>query len=313
MMASLLLLPRRVLIAGGCCARRSLAHRWFSVSGSGSAGGNTTNNRPSILVSAQQEEPTDAAAADAPLAALRLSKLIAQQRGTSRRKAERMIRAGKVVVGRQGVVVTASAAIVAPEDLDSITVDGKWLGVPGRVTKGDKAAQPQKFKTRVWLVHKLAGELVTENDPKGRNSVLERVVRGGVGKSKKGGKHEHIKAIGRLDMNTTGLLLVTNDGDYARQMELPTTQLHRKYRARVHGRIAAYKLNAMRKSLRIEGVKYNPMKVQLMETRKKTEATNQWLEVTCTEGKNRQVRKVLQHFGCKFAFSLLCMMVIRLR
>lgn len=149
-----------------------------------------------------------------------------------------------------------------------------------------------------------------------------------------------MKAIGRLDMNTEGLLLVTNCGDYARAMELPSHQIHRVYRARVHGHVHPYKLQAMRRTVRIpkslttsttqrdQDTKpkkhrqkpnstkllpqtpphqhqqhgsdyYAPMKVELEQTRKRAEATNQWLKITCSEGKNRQIRNVLKHFGCK--------------
>jgi len=234
---------------------------------------------------------------------LRLSKWIAQQHGVSRREAERLIRAGKVVVGKQGIV-TSSASTIEREDLPFVTVSSSSSSGTAKRTSlappsSSNSNNNVQIQTRVWLVHKLVGELVTERDPQGRDSVLDRIVRGGVGHIHGKHKQQHIKAVGRLDMNTSGLLIVTNDGHYARQMEIPANQLHRVYRARVHGRIAPYKLEAMGRPLRIAGVRYAPMRVKLLETRKRAEAANQWLEITCTEGKNRQVRKVLQNFGCE--------------
>ena len=111
--------------------------------------------------------------------------------------------------------------------------------------------QPTKHKTtqtqqvpRVWAVHKLNGEVVSDNDPQGRPAMMARLAKGGVGKEINGKQRRrfHLKPIGRLDMTTEGLILVTNDGEYAREMELPSNQLHRVYRCRVHGRLTSYKL-----------------------------------------------------------------------
>lgn len=128
-------------------------------------------------------------------------------------------------------------------------------------------------------------------DPQGRPSLIERLSKGGVGKDL------HLKAIGRLDMSTEGLILVTNDGEYKRQLELPSNKLHRIYRVRVHGRLSPYKLKAMRQGITIEKEHYRGMMVQIEN--KKTVGTNTWLKLTCVEGKNRQIRKVLNHLGCK--------------
>lgn len=101
------------------------------------------------------------------------------------------------------------------------------------------------IKTRVWLVHKLKGELVAEHDPLGRPSLMERLYRGGVGKSKKNNNKArvHLKPVGRLDMTTEGLILVTNDGLYAREMTLPSNKIQRTYRVRVHGLMALQSRN----------------------------------------------------------------------
>ncbi len=160
-------------------------------------------------------------------------------------------------------------------------------------------------RTRVWLVHKLKGELVAEHDPLGRPSLIERLYRGGVGKPKKSSKNNnnkvHLKPIGRLDMMTEGLILITNDGSYVRQMTLPSNQIHRTYRVRVHGQVTQRKLNAIRKGITINNIHYKGMKVQLELTKSsqriKGGNTNSWLCITCTEGKNRMIRKVLDHMG----------------
>jgi len=210
----------------------------------------------------------------------RLSKLLAQSNKfkISRREAERLIKHGMVTIA--GQVVTSPFIMVTPSEVaNSIKVQGKLL-------------QPQtahEARPRVWIVHKLIGEVISEQDPQGRPSLLERLMRAGVG------KNLHLKAVGRLDMSTEGLILVTNDGGYKREMELPSNRLHRTYRVRVHGKLAPYKLKAMRQGLTIENIHYRGMMVQI-ESRK-TEGTNTWLKLTCVEGKNRQIRKVLNHLG----------------
>ena len=143
----------------------------------------------------------------------------------------------------------------------------------------------------VWLVYKLRGELVTASDPHGRSTVFQR---------RRRYLPKHAVAVGRLDFNTEGLLIVTTDGHYSRTLEPPRNHYHRVYQVRVHGRLEEHKLTAIRKgSVRVGGITYGPMRVDV-ETKKKTNATNQWLKITCTEGKNRQIRKVLQHLGCKY-------------
>jgi 23S rRNA pseudouridine2605 synthase len=166
-----------------------------------------------------------------------------------------------------------------------------------------------KTKTRVWIAHKLKGELVSEHDPLGRASLIERLYRGGVGKIKNKSKNGHqkqstrmhLKPIGRLDMTTEGLILITNDGLYAREMTLPSNAIQRTYRVRVHGRITQQKLNTIRNGIMIDDTFYKGMKVHLelnkSSTRAKGGNTNSWLQVTCTQGKNRMIRKVLDHLG----------------
>jgi len=258
---------------------------------------------------------------------VRLSRLVASS-GTnmqmSRRSAERMIRDGMVTVA--GVSVLDPSELFSIEEaLGTIKVGGRQLHLPsstkklsatspGIATGGDCArlalntnrnnsAMPnlQRHRTRIWLAHKLPGELVAENDPYGRQSLLDRLRRGGVGRPKKKGQTRvHLKPVGRLDMMTEGLLILTNDGSYAREMELPSNKFHRTYRARVHGRLTEPKMRAIRSGVTIDNTQYAGMDVKIEQTSARREqSTNIWIRITCSEGKNRQIRKVLEHLGLK--------------
>ena len=195
---------------------------------------------------------------------VRLSKLLSQHAtnlAISRNQAERLIRLGEVTMA--GRVVRSPQALIDWKDLIQqhnnnsssnkvvLKVQGKpvLLEPPPSLLGTNK--QPKKHKTtqsqqvpRVWAVHKLNGEVVSDNDPQGRPAMMARLAKGGVGKEINGKQRRrfHLKPIGRLDMTTEGLILVTNDGEYAREMELPSNQLHRVYRCRVHGRLTSYKL-----------------------------------------------------------------------
>lgn len=206
----------------------------------------------------------------------RLSKIVSGAAGVSRREAERLIQGGAVKV--DGAPVRSPMLLVD---------DGVDIQVTGR-----KKLCKQSSSSRIWLAHKLPGELVAEHDPYGRPSMLERLRRGVVGDG------HHLKPIGRLDMMTEGLLLVTTDGEYARAMEHPSSAVHRRYRVRAHGRLDNSKLRRLRAGLTVDAVRYAGMKVS-MDGKRRRPATNQWLQVTCTEGKNRQIRKVFEHLGCK--------------
>lgn len=287
-----------------------------------------------LCVSRRCLASSTAAAAAPPLAAakattrtaiitgnVRISKWISQHAAMSRREAERLIRQGDVFLAGKPVQSPSSTfSIASLVDSAGLIVGGKTVHVSSLQLAADKAlddsfgnsSSSSSKRVRVWLVHKLEGELVAEVDPYNRPTVMQRMVNSGVGKalrssSKEGrssSKKEHLKAIGRLDMNTEGLLLLTNCGTYARDMELPKNQIHRTYRVRVHGKLYQYKLDSIRRGIRIETMRYAPMKVELEETRKKAESTNQWLKITCAEGKNRQIRNVLKHFGCKNTMSI---------
>jgi pseudouridine synthase len=265
---------------------------------------------------------------------IRLSKLLSKYASNltlSRREAERLIRQGQVTLaGRvvdtphllvewKDISAHASNAKIAPLSV-LIKVQGKaaqiWAPEQVNNTKDDdddatddnQNAVTKTDKPKVWIVHKLGGEVVTERDPLNRPSLLERLKRGGVGfgSSGTGGKkiRYHLKPIGRLDVPTEGLLLLTNDGDYAREMELPKSKLHRTYRVRAHGQLTPYKLDCIRRgTVYHENVRYGPMSVfveRIKRGSRTVTSTNTWLRVTCTEGKNRQIRNVFQALGCKY-------------
>jgi 23S rRNA pseudouridine2605 synthase len=185
---------------------------------------------------------------------IRISKLIASHglnMQMSRKSAEMLIQSGQVTL-RGEIVDDPGYKVSITDALNGIKVAGRLLRLPNPKKEGLTGINEQQeenegveqnqstnvlssFKTRVWLAHKLSGELVAEHDPQGRPSLIERLERGGVGRRKKGKKGKdfqpvHLKPIGRLDMITEGLVLVTNDGQYKREMELPSNQLHRTYR-----------------------------------------------------------------------------------
>lgn len=250
---------------------------------------------------------------------VRLSKLISSHGKNiqmSRRAAEKLIRDGKVTVA--GKPMEDPAYQVSMSASLPVKVNGRLLLLQNRnpvplmeqqSIKSTGEVQPTDIKTRVWLVHKLKGELVTEEDPEGRPSLMDRLKVGGVGRpSRKAYKNGqtislHLKAIGRLDMMTEGLILVTNDGMYARNMELPENNFHRTYRARVHGLVTPSKMSAIRRGITIDNIRYKGMIVSLDMDKNglkvKGGSTNSWLTITCCEGKNRQIRKILNHLGLK--------------
>lgn len=251
---------------------------------------------------------------------IRLSKIISSYSknfSTSRRKAEELIKSGRVSIS--GITVTVPHHLISlQEAIDlGIKANGKLLDlsssdstIENKNENKNNSTSKSTTTTKVWCVHKLSGELVTENDIYDRPSMLQRLYRGGVGRLSKKNKM-HLKPIGRLDMLTEGLILVTNNGTYAREMELPQNKLHRTYRVRVFGNLTQKKLDSIRNgNVEVNGVKskYKPMKVSLdrvnrvrklnarnnngysgdNNTRSSSKGpANTWLEITCTEGKNR--------------------------
>jgi len=197
----------------------------------------------------------------------RVAKYLARAGVASRREIERMIEAGRISV--DGVIIRSPALNISGHE--PIYVDGK------------KIARPED--TRLWCYHKKAGLLTTHKDPKGRPTVFENLPSG----------FPRVVSVGRLDYNTEGLLLLTNDGSLARHLELPAHAWLRRYRVRVHGAVDEKKLKALEKGVTIDGVMYEPIKAALEKTQ--SEGANHWLSVSIREGKNREVRKIMAHLG----------------
>ena len=199
----------------------------------------------------------------------RIAKKMAEAGLCSRREAERWIAAGRVRVN--GRKLETPACIVGDEDV--VLVDGKPLKT--------------KEKTRVWLYHKPTGLVTTARDPQGRPTVFEKLPK----------SLPRVISVGRLDLNSEGLLLLTNDGEWARKMELPSSHLERTYRVRVHGNLTKEVLGRLAKGVKIDGVQYAPAHVEL----EKKQGTNTWVRMTLTEGKNREIRRLMAFFGLEVA------------
>jgi 23S rRNA pseudouridine2605 synthase len=196
---------------------------------------------------------------------VRIARALARAGLCSRREAERWIAQRRVSVN--GEVLASPARDVGPGD--RVLVDGNPL----------PAAEPP----RLWRYHKPKGRVTTHADPQGRPTVFDALP-------------EHLPrvvSVGRLDFNTEGLLLLTNDGALARHLELPATGWMRRYRVRAHGSIAQADLDRLKDGIELEGVRYGPIEATL----DKTQGSNVWLTLGLREGKNREVRKILDHLG----------------
>lgn len=200
----------------------------------------------------------------------RLAKRLASGGLCSRRQGEKLIRAGRVTVN--GEVVDTPAFVVSSED--AVAVDGKNV--------------PMKARPKMWLAHKLRGELVTRagTDPQNRPTIFDRFHLMGL--------PPHLIPVGRLDFNSEGLLLFTNDGDVAQWLMHPSSEVPRVYRVRVHGNITASKLKALSRGMVVDGVRYLPVDVAVENTDAVRKAQS-WLVVRTYEGKNREIRKMLAH------------------
>jgi 23S rRNA pseudouridine2605 synthase len=199
----------------------------------------------------------------------RIAKLLARAGVASRREVERMIADGRVAI--DGLVLETPATIL--KDLRGVTVDGKPVAAP----------EP----TRLFAFHKPTGLITAESDPKGRPTIYT-ALRNALPK-----KTPRVMPIGRLDLNTEGLLLLTNNGELKRQMELPSSGIPRTYRARTFGDVTQEMLEELIDGIEIDGVHYGSIDANL----ERRTGRNQWIELTITEGKNREVRKVLEHLG----------------
>lgn len=197
----------------------------------------------------------------------RIAKFLARAGLCSRRDAERLIGEGRVKLN--GKTLDTPAVKVTAKD--KVTVDGRPIGV----------AEP----TRLWRYHKPSGLVTTHRDPAGRPTVFERLPE----------DLPRVISVGRLDLTSEGLLLLTNDGALARQLELPANGWLRRYRARAFGRVTQEELDALREGIIVDGVRYGAIEAQLESAK----GANSWIALSISEGKNREVRRVLEALGLK--------------
>lgn len=195
----------------------------------------------------------------------RIAKWLARAGVASRRDAERLL--ADAAVKLNGAVVQHPATFVRPGDI--VQVRGRVVDAPER--------------TRLWRYHKPEGLVTTHRDPQGRPTVFERLPPG----------VPRVVSVGRLDLNSEGLLLLTNDGELARRLELPSQGWIRRYRVRAWGHVDERALAGLARGLTVEGVRYGPIEATL-EART---GDNAWLSVSLSEGRNREVRRVMAHLG----------------
>ena len=195
----------------------------------------------------------------------RIAKIMARAGLCSRRDAEEWIKAGRITLN--GKVLDTPAVNIHPSD--KVLVDGAPL--------------PVRERTRLWLYHKPRGLVTTTSDPEGRTTVFEKLPEG----------LPRVITVGRLDINTEGLLLLTNDGGLARVLELPSTGWLRRYRVRAYGRVTQAQLDSLAEGVALDGVLYGSIDAQL----EREVGDNVWITVALREGKNREVKKVLGHLG----------------
>ena len=197
----------------------------------------------------------------------RVAKVIARSGFCSRREAERLIKNGRVKVNEK--IITSPALNIKKDS--EISIDDqpirKWE------------------RTRLWLYHKPSGLLTTNSDPQGRPTIFDRLPV----------DLPRLMSVGRLDLNSEGLLLLTNDGDLSRFLELPKTGWSRKYRIRIFGKIEQLHLDKLREGISLKGINYSPMGITLDSQGK----TNSWLTVVLKGGKNREIRETFGSFGLR--------------
>ena len=196
---------------------------------------------------------------------MRIAKAISDSGICSRRAAEKLILDGKVKINGE---IIASPAINVSED-DKVEVDGRVI--------------PNKPDLRIWLYHKPPGFITTYNDPQGRPTIFENLPK----------NMPKVISVGRLDIQSEGLLILTNSGDFARQMELPSSNIKRTYTVKTFGAFDLAKIKMSEKGITIDGEFFRPESISLVESK----GINSIFEVILTEGKNREIRKIFAHFG----------------
>ena len=195
----------------------------------------------------------------------RIAKVISRAGVASRREAERMIEAGRVSVN--GKVITSPALNIT--SADKVVVNGKPL----------KAPEP----ARMWLYHKPIGLVTTNNDEQGRTTIFDKLPE----------ELPRVMTVGRLDINSEGLLLLTNDGGVKRQLELPSTGWLRRYRVRINGRPTEESFEPLRKGIVVDGEIFQPMQITL----DRQQGANAWATIGLREGKNREIRRAMEAVG----------------
>lgn len=204
-------------------------------------------------------------------ASQRIAKVLARAGIASRREAERMILEGKVSV--DGKVITSPALNITEKN--SVTIDGKPLHIAA--------------EAKLYRYYKPAGLITTARDPEGRPTLFAHLPK----------NLPRLVSVGRLDINSEGLLLLTNDGELARYMELPKNELPRSYRVRIHKgdrAIPANMFDRLKSGMRVDGMRYAPIDAHLEHDSK---SANAWLQLTLREGKNREIRKIMEFLGFK--------------
>ena len=197
---------------------------------------------------------------------MKIARYIQQAGLASRREAEAWVRDGRVRV--DGVIVRTPASVL--DEGAVILLDGKPL--------------PRSAPTQLWLYHKPAGLIVTRRDPQNRPAIFSALPK----------KYQNLIAVGRLDVASEGLLLLTNDGALARQLELPANGLARHYRVRVFGAVTQERLDRLAAGVVVQKIRYAPVEAEL---EKSSSGRNRWIKIILREGKNREVRVLMESLG----------------
>jgi 23S rRNA pseudouridine2605 synthase len=195
---------------------------------------------------------------------IRIAKYIAHAGICSRREAEVLVAEGRVKVN--GQVIDSPATLITDH---SVKIDDKLISVTKEI--------------RLWIFHKPKGIITTSKDEKNRKTIFDLLPK----------NMPRVVSVGRLDFNTEGLLLLTNNGDFARHLELPKNKISRVYRARVFGKINHDRLKRLERGITVDGVRYGSIKVNVDSEGD----SNSWLTITLEEGKNREIRKVMEELG----------------